>query len=362
MDHSGYELDCFFDRVAKSGGLVCYGAGRRFRDFEEYLGSTVAGQKTLYCVDKDICKQGTLIPFNGRQIEVFPPEKLAECAGNNMVVLVTNYRYDQVQAYLGERGLLSGIQVYNFTHILGAVLENRAMQKEIPQQCHITAEPVIPKVIHYCWFGRNPIPERYRKWMDSWRKFCPDYEIKEWNEDNYDVTKNAYMYEAYQSKKWGFVPDYARLDLIYTYGGIYLDTDVELVQNLDDLLYQPGFAGFESEKSVALGLGFGAVAKLEEIEELRNMYNSLHFINSDGSLNLTPSPVYQSDFLKKRGLRVNGEYQRVGNITVYPEKMFAGKSMYNRQTRLKPYTRSIHHYDASWLEEDERTFLGCEKS
>jgi len=320
MEYSGYDTKQFFDSIAESDGIICYGAGNRFRDFEEYLGETAAGQKLAYCVDKDPSKQGKFLSFCGRQIQIFPPEKLAECAGKNFILLITNYRYDQVQSYLEERGLLTGSKCYVLTHILGTILDARAMQKEIPRNCRITVEPVIPKIIHYCWFGGNPIPPQNKKWMDSWRKFCPDYEIREWNEENYDVMQNAYMREAYESKKWGFVPDYARLDIIYKYGGIYLDTDVELIKGLDELLYQPGFAGFESEKNVALGLGFGAVAGLREIKEMRDMYNSLHFIKEDGGLNLTPSPHYQTAFLKKMGLKENGEYQRVGDFTIYPEK------------------------------------------
>ena len=109
---------------------------------------------------------------------------------------------------------------------------------------------MIPKIIHYCWFGGAELPEKDRKCIESWKKFCPDYQIIEWNENNYDVTKNTYMYQAYQAKKWGFVPDYARLDIIYQHGGIYLDTDVELVKNLDSLLENDAFMGFVSPLTV----------------------------------------------------------------------------------------------------------------
>ena len=102
---------------------------------------------------------------------------------------------------------------------------------------------MIPKKIHYCWFGGNPLPELAIRCIESWKKYCPDYEIIRWDESNYDVTKNKYMYQAYENKRWGFVPDYARLDIIYNYGGIYLDTDVELLNSLDDLLDQKCFLG-----------------------------------------------------------------------------------------------------------------------
>ena len=127
---------------------------------------------------------------------------------------------------------------------------------------------MIPKKIHYCWIGGNPLPELAIKCIESWKKYCPDYEIIEWNEKNYDFRKNQFMREAYDEKKWGFVPDYARLDIIYEHGGIYLDTDVEIIKPLDSLLKEQGFAGMEQPGIVALGLGFGAEPKLPLIKEL----------------------------------------------------------------------------------------------
>lgn len=357
MEHIAYSIGQFFEDVSKSEGIICYGVGKRFRLFEEYLGGTTAGEKVLFCVDDDRSKQGKPVSFAGRQLDVYPIEALTESRGKNRMLLITNYRFDKARKFLEERGLLEGMEYWYLSLVLGALLEDWAVRQEIPEDCRMTPEPVIPKVIHYCWFGRNPLPDRYQKWMESWRRFCPDYEIKEWNEDNYDITKNDYMREAYESKKWGFVPDYARLDIIYQYGGIYLDTDVELIKNLDDMLYQPAFMGFEDDKYVALGLGFGATARLQEIRELRDCYDSLHFRDADGGLNLMPAPRIQTEYLKRLGLRQNGEYQRVKNIVIYPEKMFSGKSPYNRRILLKSYTKSIHHYDASWLEEEERAFV-----
>lgn len=121
---------------------------------------------------------------------------------------------------------------------------------------------MIPKIIHYCWVGNCQKPKSVLYCIESWRKFCPDYRIIEWNESNYDFSKNKYMWQAYEAKKWGFVPDYARLDIVYQYGGIYLDTDVELVKNIDELLSHKAFMGFEDtgdgEFFVNCGHGFGA--------------------------------------------------------------------------------------------------------
>lgn len=344
-----YSVEDFKQRVEESDGLICYGTGKRFRTFVQCFDNAVL-DKVLYCVDQNTKLQGSKIDLTDRELDILPVTKLDEIRGKNIVLLITNLRYDEVISDLSEKNLLQGIDYYCFTHLHGMILEDKAMEKEIPSDCRITKEAVIPKVIHYCWFGHNPIPDQYKKWMESWHKYCPDYEIKEWNEDNYDITKNGYMYEAYQNKKWGFVPDYARLDIIYEHGGIYLDTDVELVGNLDDMLYQKGFAGFERETFVNLGLGFGAEKGLPIIKEMRDAYANLHFVNSDGSCNLTASPEYQTNFLLTKGLKLNGEYQIIGDMVIYPEKMFSGKCPYTRRVRLKPYTKSIHHYDASWTD------------
>lgn len=336
--------------VDQSDGVVCYGIGKRFHMFLcEFEGTSII-EKIKFCIDA--YAKDNMIKIENRLIEVQGISSLQTVRDNNYVLVITNLRYDQVVDDLKNKDLLQGIQVFCFTHLYGMLLEERAMNKWVPANLRITKEQRIPKVIHYCWFGGNPIPDKYKKWMESWHKYCPDYEIVEWNESNYDVTKNAYMYEAYQCKKWGFVPDYARLDIIYNHGGIYLDTDVELVQNLDDLLYQDAYFGFEREENVNLGLGFGAVAKSNILLQMKEYYENHYFIKENGEMDLTASPVIQTDILQKTGLRMDGEYQRFGNVSIYPEKVLSGKCPYTRRVRLTPYTRSIHHFEATWTDEE----------
>ena len=134
---------------------------------------------------------------------------------------------------------------------------------------------MIPKVIHYCWFGGKKIPLEFRRYMKSWRKFCPDYEIREWNESNFDVFAHPFTKSAYEAKAWAFVSDYARLKVVYEHGGIYLDTDVELLKSFDELLMEQGFAGMERPGVVALGLGFGAEPKHPLIKEFMEYYENL---------------------------------------------------------------------------------------
>ncbi len=214
---------------------------------------------------------------------------------------------------------------------------------------------MIPKRIHYCWIGGNPLPASAKKCIDSWKKFCPDYEIIEWNETNYDFTKNQYMKDALDAKKWGFVPDYARLDIIYQHGGIYLDTDVEVVRNLDSLLSNSGFAGFESKEYVALGLGFGAEAGNPVTKKLMDSYENLVFKNADGSLNLIASPELNTVELCNLGLQQTGEMQDImGCFKIYPPEYFCPKSMNDGIIRQTENTYSIHHFDATWFTEAQQ--------
>lgn len=221
---------------------------------------------------------------------------------------------------------------------------------------------MIPKVIHYCWFGRNPKPEFVLKYIQTWREKLPDYDIKEWNEDNYDINKCQYMSDAYKEKKWAFVSDYARIDVIYQNGGIYLDTDVEVVKSFDDLLNEDMFCGFESrdplmdkrkmkyEESVNLGLGYGAIKGHKALKDILDLYSSLSFYNSDGSLNLIACPHYQTQILMKYGLVPNRKTQHFdGGIAYSPEYFCPQSNITDKMIFLTQRTYSIHHFSGTWV-------------
>ena len=210
------------------------------------------------------------------------------------------------------------------------------------------AEQIIPKKIHYCWFGGNEIPKHFKDNIESWKKFCPDYEIIRWDESNYDYTKNKYMKQAYEAKKWGFVPDYARLDIINTHGGIYLDTDVEVIKSFDDLLQFKLFCGFEIEEYVNFGIGFGSVANNTILKDMMSDYDKEEFILSNGELNLVPSPSYQTKILKKYGLIANGHSQKHKDFVVFSSEYFSPFNGYGIGN-ITHNTYSIHQYAATWF-------------
>lgn len=183
---------------------------------------------------------------------------------------------------------------------------------------------MIPKIIHYCWFGRQPKPEIVLKCIESWKKYCPDWEIIEWNESNFDVSKHPYMKEAYERKKWAFVSDVARLLIVYNYGGVYLDTDVELSASFDEKIVDiDAFFVFESNRYIATGLGFGAKKHHQAVKQMIKYYDSKHFIGKKGEEVLVPCPRGNTESFKElyKDFVRNGQTQRISDALIlsYPE-------------------------------------------
>lgn len=211
---------------------------------------------------------------------------------------------------------------------------------------------MIPKIIHYCWFGGNKKSKRIKKYIKSWRKICPDYEIKEWNEDNFDVNICEYTKQAYENKKWAFVSDYCRFYALEKFGGVYLDTDVELLKPLDEFLISP-FAGFETANSVNTGLIMGCYACDDLCKTMLREYNSDKFI-IDGKMNLKTVCERVTDLLSKDGLQLNNTTQKVGDYVIYDSTYFNPFDMNTGKINVKKNTVSIHHYAASWCNRKER--------
>ena len=206
----------------------------------------------------------------------------------------------------------------------------------------------IPKVIHYCWFGKGKMPKLAKKCIKSWKKYCPDYEIICHTEDNFDLTQNRYLNEAYKAGKWAFISDYARLKIIYENGGIYLDTDVELIKPIDDLVRLKGFMGFDEKGIVATGLGFGAEKGNKIVSEFLKDYDDIPFILPDGSFDLTPCPDRNTEALKRLGMDIENKNQTFMDVTFLPDEYLCPMDYYTGKKTITDKTYSIHHYSASW--------------
>lgn len=207
---------------------------------------------------------------------------------------------------------------------------------------------MIPKVIHYCWFGGNPLPDDAKKCIESWKKFFPGYEIKEWNERNFDITCCNYVKEAYEAKKWAFVSDYARFWILYHEGGVYFDTDVEVIKDMSDIIAQGAFMGCETDYKCAPGLGLGVNPGLGLYREIMDEYLQAHFINRDGSYNYKTVVKRTTDIVKKYGFRNSIEIQNVAGIIIYPPEYFCPMNYTTGKLNITDNTRTIHWYTASW--------------
>lgn len=209
---------------------------------------------------------------------------------------------------------------------------------------------MIPKIIHYCWFGGNPLPKSAIKCMNSWKKYCPDYKIIRWDESNFDVNMNEYCAEMYRQKKWAFLTDYVRLKAVYEYGGIYLDTDVELLKPLDPLLSNDAFMGFETTKKVATGLGFGAGKGNWFVNKNMKYYEKWNITD-----HIETCPIITTRLLEPYGMDCNStEVQVIEGVTIYPAEYFCAKHSHTGETHITKNTYAVHHFDASWNTKEEK--------
>lgn len=214
----------------------------------------------------------------------------------------------------------------------------------------------IPKTIHYCWFGNGEKSADIINYIEGWKRILPDYEIVEWNETNFDINSNQYTKEAYEAKKWAFVTDYVRLYVLYNYGGIYMDTDVEVLKPLDEFLTNDAFSGFEVRDNVPTGI-MAACKGQEVIGDLLSFYDHHRFMLENGTFDLTTNVVTITNYFVKNGLKKNGKKQIINGFVIYPQVYFCPNtlSMIWGTPSEKSYT--IHHFAGSWTEEDRKRGL-----
>ena len=233
---------------------------------------------------------------------------------------------------------------------------------------------MIPKIIHYCWFGGNPLPESAKKCIASWRKYLPDYEIKEWNESNFDVNIIPYTAEAYKAKKYAFVSDYARFWILYKYGGLYFDTDVEVIKNMDAIIAKGPFMGCECEAQagatpaqlgVAPGLGLGVNPGLGLYGEILAQYDGKHYVLPDGSFSSETVVTITTELLCQKGLKNTSEVQQVDGIWIYPKEYFCPKDYKTGKLEITDNSYSIHQYTATWIpywkRKKQQFFFWCDR-
>lgn len=218
---------------------------------------------------------------------------------------------------------------------------------------------MIPKVIHYCWFGDNPKTELILKCIKSWEKYAPDFEIIEWNERNFNINEYAYAREAYSLKKWAFVSDVARFHILQSNGGIYLDTDVELIKPINELLDNEMFMAYDQRGRIAPGLIMGSVAGHYMLKKILEYYQAHHFKMANGLPNTTTVVTIVSSILEENSIDLNGLNFSNNHMRLYDMTYFDPYNFETKKISLKENTISIHHYEASWKSAKDIVIYKC---
>ena len=342
-----------FSRRIRNRKIVCFGASPLINEMCSLYYQFKFWRNICAIADNNTSKHGTQSRVMWNKVDIISVDELVRVYSkdNSLALLITvgqSICIDVVNQ-LNAISELDDIECYlyplfpccdSFEGIPEIVAASRSKEMRIP------------KVIHYIWVGGSTIPEKNIKWMESWKTHCPDYEIKQWNESNYDIEKNQYLSGAYKSGKYGYVPDCMRLDIVYQHGGIYLDVDVELKRNFDELLYYSAYFGMGNHTSINPGNGFGAAPGNELIKEMRDVYEDVSFINRDGSLNLVSTDYYQTEVLKRHGFTGGNKFSIVRNAAVFPTEFFSPMNTAFGIMQLTKNCYSIHHFDNTIFEPD----------
>lgn len=301
----------------KKHRVVLYGAGAATKLLLQCYYNLFPIESLEYIVDGNSSLDGTYCVVDKNiTIKIISLKHFCELCKNSQtftLLLVPYYSLFMIKE-LDLVKELDQVEAYVYTFIADKSSPGKFLLRE-------TGIPRIPKIIHYFWLGESKLPREYERNIESWRKFCPDYEILEWNEQNYDFSKYRYTKEALEHKQYMYATDMARKDVLYRYGGIYLDTDVELLKPLDDLLYHEAFIGIDDGGQVNSGSGLGAVKQNEMIREMWALYENEIFANADGSLNLTFNTFYETRLMIEKGFRIGNHCQKIGTMRCLPREV-----------------------------------------
>lgn len=342
--------------------VVCFGAGMLGLYIENLFIREGIWEKIDCFLDNNLQKEGTVIgekiPKPILSLNTFLQKKQTE-----FVLLITCVTFVPIIEQLQQLAAWQEISCYIYPKLnYEIVMKSRKNISSISTTIFpIEKSTKIPKKIHYFWFGKSPFGELEHKCLESWKKHCPDYEIIEWNEDNYDFSKNQYMREAYNMRKWAYVTDYARLDVLWKYGGIYFDTDVELIKNIDGLLQHKAFLAYGEWPAVNSGAGIGCIKGDSLIKEMRdNPRSTSAFILEDGTCDITQNCVYETRILEKLGFSYDFQMQILGDdMLILPPHIIATSSILGTHAYVTEETVAIHHNSESWADKkrkEERMF------
>lgn len=351
LRNSGYFN--FAERVKRENKkIVVYGAGMIGQVIIPYILENYNLQDYLLCfIDADVRKQNQFVHISNKEYRIESVEYLKNKA-NELILLISNSKYFDVIEELEKIQQLNALEAYIFP-IMKITSSNEFEMTDVMKGLKCFSEAKIPKVINYCWFGKGELSAKLKECMASWKKFCPDYEIKLWNEENFDINKYEYTKQAYCVGKYSFVTDLARLDILYEHGGIYLDTDVKMIKSFDDLLYQNGFIATEKWGNINSGGGCGFVAGHPMLKQLIEYRKQFKFIKEDGTYNVETNGFYETKIFMNHGYHPNNLFQQINDVGVYPSYVFHPYDYVSQINESREETHSIHMFEGTWMDEND---------
>ena len=326
------KIERYFEKL-KTKDIICWGNGKHYRNITYPF----------------LQKSGLIENLKGF-VDASDKEKLAQMDSDKTVILIAVTGYDEILGQLKADERLSVFEAVPSIY-LEALYEDMLLLsvKKPPLNYRKNNRPVIPKLIHAIWFSGDPMPELYLRCLESWKKYAPDYEKKIWNMETYKPDQCLFFEQAIEHKNWAFASDYARADLLYRYGGIYMDLDVEMLRPIDDLLYNDAYMSFESLDRIECGSGMGSRPGHPIIKEICESYEKRPYLKEDGTWDNSTCPVRYTQVIEKHGLKKDGGFQFVEDITVYPFEVLTGKSFDTGIIYSSDLSYTVHHHNGSWI-------------
>ena len=350
-------INCSYEEFICNLGdkkIVLFGATSAWRYFSQLfpdIDRDVLGH-TLLVVDNDIEKQGRTFETDSGEFRIAAPVILNELENYVILITVSLAYQEEICRQLLALNLQQDIECFSL--FLMSYANREADNSAVDKYFADRKVKRIPPKIHSFWFSGEEKPDLYKRCVESWFKYCPTFEIIEWNSDNYDVTKNRYMFEAFEHQKWAFVSDYARLDVLNQEGGIYLDMDVELKVSLEPFLYADSFFCRQEDGLLELGSGFGVQKNDPLIKSMLDAYGDRRLIMPNGEIDMTPQPIFVGSLLRENGFEKNHDSQVIAGRVVLSNDYISCYSGPNASIKAKV---GIHWHNGGWLDEKSSNLI-----
>lgn len=333
----------------KTKDIICWGSGKHFKNITYPF----------------LCQSGLIenlkgfLDTTGTDEVILDERKYARIKKHNLysidikktVILIAVTGYREILTQLSGDTRLNNLTAIPSIYLESLYEDLTLLSVEKPQlNYRKNTSPVIPKIIHTFWFSDGkPLPQKYQNCLNSWKKYAPDFEIKIWDNNSYRAENCLFFDQAVGDKNWAFASDYARADVLRRYGGVYMDLDVEMLRPIDDLLYNDAYMSFESLTRIECGSGMGAMAGNKIIDEICKSYEERPYFKPDGSWDNSTCPVRYTEVIEKHGLKKNGGFQFVEDITIYPFEVLTGKSFDTGIIYKTDLSYTTHHHNGSWI-------------